>query len=86
MCLKAVPGDADSPGVTDNDPRRRIADLFEIAALERPLSGIERFEAGIDEEPGELTVRSLYETAFFERPLLECERRALRRDGARSRR
>ena len=67
----------------DHDGSARVSELLEIAALERPLTAVERLEAGIDDEPAEATLRELWETACFERPLLACERQLLRRQGGR---
>jgi len=69
---------ADDGGVTPGpDP---VSRLYEIAALERPLTHAERMAAGLDTRLDPAHVASLWEQAAFERPLDERERLELELD------
>lgn len=57
-----------------------VSRLYEIAALERPLTGAERLAAGLDARLDPVHVASLWEQAAFERPLGERERLELELD------
>ena len=50
-----------------------VARLYEIAAFERPLTDVERFEAGLPARLDRDHVVHLWERAAFERPLGERE-------------
>jgi hypothetical protein len=51
----------------------RLARLYEIAAFERPLTDVERLEAGLAAHLDHDHVIHLWERAAFERPLGEHE-------------
>jgi hypothetical protein len=55
-----------------HDPDR-LARLYEIAAFERPLTDVERIEAGLAARLDHDHVVHLWERAAFERPLSDRE-------------
>jgi len=76
--VKAEREHADHVGVTPGpDP---VSRLYEIAALERPLTHAERMAAGLETRLDPAHVASLWEQAAFERPLDERERLELELD------
>jgi hypothetical protein len=56
-----------------SDDRRHLSRLFEIAAFERPLTEVERFEVGLPAHLDRDHVAHLWERAAFEAPLGERE-------------
>ena len=51
----------------------RLIRLYEIAAFERPLTDVERIEAGLEARLDHDHVVHLWERAAFERPLSDRE-------------
>jgi hypothetical protein len=58
----------------------RLTRLYDIAAFERPLTDVERVEAGFDARLSPSHIGELYEIAALERPLGESELREIEID------